>query len=224
MRIKKISCDKIVVQLTDSDLEYFDLDFCERPPQAADLHKMLFEVMELVKTETGFDPYNGGQVVVEAAMSSDGLSLTISRMGTGKKGMTREEFSKVKRVGVKLSGTSEQLTKKDIKSILDNVNIKKSHGESMIFIFNSFSDFEKAVSSLPDADFTDVLLYKDNNRYALIYNEKPDIIKYNILSEFAVHKAKNDVASYSIKEHWSLVLEDDKLSEMAENIRKMNLL
>ena len=50
--------------------------------------------MELVKSETGFDPYNGGQVVVEAAMSQNGMSLTISKIRTGNSSITRGQFNK----------------------------------------------------------------------------------------------------------------------------------
>ena len=102
MRIKKISSDKIVVQLTDTDLEYFDLDIGERPPQAADLHNFLFEVMELVQTETGFDPYHGGQVIVEASTSSEGMSLVISKIHNDKSRVSREDFSKRKKIRVKI--------------------------------------------------------------------------------------------------------------------------
>ena len=128
MRIKKISNDKIVVQLTDSDLEYFDVDIDNATPQSTDLHKFLFEVMELVKRVTGFAPYNGGQVVVEAAMSQNGMSLTISKIRTGNSSITREQFNKAKKVTVK---SKECVSHTDIAQLAECSGIRKRNLKKM---------------------------------------------------------------------------------------------
>ncbi len=222
MRIKKISSDKIIVQLTDSDLEYFDLDIDRCRPQAADLHKLLFEVMELVKTETGFDPYNGGQVVVEAAMSQNGMSLTISKLRPENKKLSREEFAKVKRIS-----TKSALTADDVRSIADGMREsrpKKSTSKKSVHIFNTYADFEAAVCVIAADGLKDAQLYRRGGRYALVYAAMPEHRVENLLSEYCVHTLHNDVAAYSIGESWVPVSEGEALVTMAENIRKMNYL
>ena len=222
LRIKKVSSDKIIVQLTDSDLEYFDLDIEKNRPQGEDLHKLLFKVMELVKTETGFDPYSGGQVVVEASMSQNGMSLIISKVRTEKSGITREEFSRVKRISVKSSVTAG-----DIADIAKSVGlkIKKPCASSKTaFIFDNFQDFEKAVCALDELEFSNVYLYRRSDRYALIYNKSAKTKEQNILSEYSVHIKQGDVAADSIMESWSFAAKDESLAEMVNNIRKINYL
>ena len=220
LRIKKISSDKIIVQLTDSDLEYFDLDIDRSQPQAADLHKLLFEVMELVKTETGFDPYNGGQVIVEASMSQNGMSLIISKIRSRKQKMTREEFSKVKSVSVK-SG----LTAEDIRKIADNLKpCKKTISKKSILIFDSYEDLETAMCVVPCEEFNSAKLYRRGGRYAVVYKKAPECKSENILSEYSVHTLRNDIVANSINESWDLVTHGCGLMDMADNIRKMNYL
>lgn len=224
MRIKKISSDKIVVQLTDTDLEYFDLDITENAPQAADLHKFLFEVMELVQTETGFDPYHGGQVVVEATTSPSGMSLIISKIHSDKKRVSRDEFSKVKNIKVK--NTAGKLTQNDIAELAYNCGTprtkrKKRVSENSVFVFESFSDFEAMVNVLDTFNFSFAALYRNGGRYALI-SRAFTVQEQNIISEYAVKYIRNDVVAFDIKEGWVLVAKDNKLAEMAENLREVN--
>ncbi len=223
MRIKKISSDKIVVQLTDTDLEYFDLDIGERPPQASDLHNFLFEVMELVQTETGFDPYHGGQVVVEASTSSDGMSLVISKIHNDKRQVNRENFSKIKNIRVKNAG---KVTHADVSNLVADAGIpctkrKKRVSDNTVFIFESFSDFESAVNVVDTFNFALAELYRDCARYALI-SRAFTIQERNIISEYAMNCVKNDVVAFDIREGWKLVAKNNELCEMTENLRKMN--
>lgn len=227
MRIKKISNDKIVVQLTDTDLAYFDLDVGECVPKAADLHKFLFEVMELVQTETGFDPYHGGQVVVEATASANGMSLIISKIKSGKQQISREDFSRIKNIRVKSSKGDESIEDKEISDLVGKLGIarKKNHkkdSKNTVFVFDNFSDFETAVCMIGNADFSQASLYREGARYALVYSAKPDACECNIMSEYAAKKITNDVAAYSIIEGWTLVTRYESLNVMAENLRQMN--
>ena len=224
MRIKKISSDKIIVQLTDSDLEYYDLDIDQSRPQAEDLHKLLFEVMELVKTETGFDPYNGGQVIVEASMSQNGMSLIISKIRSDKKRMTRDEFSKVKNITVKSDISAEDVTEIAKRVGLKTREKKRNTVSKTTFIFNSFQDFENAICAVGETDFSNVSLYRAGERYALIFNGNLKDVEHNILSEYSIHIKYGDIAALSIRESWDLTAENEELLEMADNLRKMNYL
>lgn len=209
MRIRKISNDKIAVQLTDTDLEYFAPDLKEKTPQAADLHKFLFDVMELVKSETGFDPYNGGQVVVEATASPGGMSLIISKIRT-KKTMTREEFARVKKINVKECG------------IKSEIKPKKKMNKYSTYIFENFSDFENAMINVTVTDFINAGLYRKKDGYALITNSDMAKTDHNRLSEYALKSMKNDIFAYGIFETWSKVASGETLSELVGNLRKMN--
>lgn len=219
MRIRKISNDKIVVQLTDTDLEYFDLDFDEKAPQATDLHKFLFEVMELVQTETGFDPYHGGQVVVEATTSANGMSLIISKVHTNKKAVTREEFARVKRVKVKPA--REKVLHDDISSLVSHPKRRKRTSESSVYIFENFQDFEEAVKVLDTFNFSLASLYREGERYALI-STAFTLQERNIITEYAIQSVTNDIIANDIKEGWTLVVMGSEMHEMAENLKKIN--
>lgn len=204
-----------MVQLTDTDLEYFAPDFKEHTPQAADLHKFLLEVMELVQTETGFDPYNGGQVVVEATSSPGGMCLIISKIHT-KKSLTRDEFSRIKNIRVKKKTDYGETVNQPI------CKHRKRDCENTVFVFESFRDFEDAVVILNDIDFSDTSLYRNKERYALIMRSGITEREYNLLSEYSQKTIKNDVTAYGICESWKKISENEALAEMAKNIQNMN--
>ena len=72
MRIEKLNKDKIKVTLTTAELINLDIDVKRLSPDSKELHTFLFHIMETIREETGFNPYNG-QVVVEATPSQDGI-------------------------------------------------------------------------------------------------------------------------------------------------------
>ena len=224
MRIQKISTDKVVVQLTDADLEHFDLDFEKRAPQAADLHKLLFRVMDIVKDETGFDAYRGGQVVVEATPLENGISLIITKIRTEKEPVSKIDASKVKGVRVKNS-KSKDLTHDDIKRIAERLGITKNQknkrNDNISFVFDSFDDFESAVFAVSDMDFEKMRLYRKGKRYALVAKYNPEVKKFNILSEYSANISKRDVVADGINEGWKLVAQNGELRNMASELKRM---
>lgn len=222
MRIQKISTDKVVVQLTDTDLEHFDLDFEKSIPQAADLHKLLFEVMEIVKNETGFDAYRGGQVVVEATPFENGLSLLITKIRTEKKSMSYEDFSKIKRVRVKEKRAVSHDELRDMAKKLGIIkDSKNSKNELVSYIFDNFENLESAVCAVPDLDFSDMVLCRNDKKYALIGKRNAEIKEFNVLSEYTARISGKDIVANRIKEGWQLIAENDELVRMTNEIRKM---
>lgn len=205
MEIKKISCDRIIVRLDDSDLENFDIDIEKRIPQAEDLHRFMYKVMELVRLETGFDPYNGGQVVVEAEALADGIKLVISKIRTGTGKITRNEFAKVKRIGVKCKTSSNEASGK------------------RTYIIEEFSDLEAAMTVTEPKIFQNASLYKRNSGYALVFNGECKGIPYNILSEYAVSTTRNSVIADRVNESWQELAKGESLVRMAEEISTMNM-
>lgn len=111
MKIKKMSDNAVNVYLTNSELAIYDINPEEAASSSADLHRFLYDVMEEVRNETDFDPYNGGQVVVEASRFEFGMVLEISKIIPKTKErtkLTREQFKKVKRVRVAKTVTIEK--------------------------------------------------------------------------------------------------------------------
>ena len=222
LRIRKISCDKISVYIADDDFEKFDLDFDKKMPQAADLHKFLFEVMEVVKTETGFDPYNGGQVVVEAEVSEGGLTLNITKIRTRKNKISREEFRRARAVKVK-SG-AEAVSASDLSGLIKQLKSASDTDEksgNIAFVFASFEDLESAMCGIDENVPEESELYRDDERYALIIPF--DIMKnnYGILYEYAHNSVRSDVALQSIREGWKCVLRGSELEVMHRKLQTM---
>ena len=91
MRIEKLNKDKIKVTLTTAELINLDIDVKRLSPDSKELHTFLFHIMETIREETGFNPYNG-QVVVEATPSQDGISILVKRLKKGIKKITEEQF------------------------------------------------------------------------------------------------------------------------------------
>ena len=91
MRIEKLNKDKIKVTLTTAELINLDIDVKRLSPDSKELHTFLFHIMETIREETGFNPYNG-QVVVEATPSQDGISILVKRLNKGIKKITEEQF------------------------------------------------------------------------------------------------------------------------------------
>ena len=59
MRIEKLNKDKIKVTLTTAELINLDIDVKRLSPDSKELHTFLFHIMETIREETGFNPYNG---------------------------------------------------------------------------------------------------------------------------------------------------------------------
>ncbi len=79
MKIEKIEANKIRVILSELDLIDMNINVKALTPDSPRLHGFLYEIMEKVKAQTGFNPYSG-QVVVEATPNRDGITLTVTKL------------------------------------------------------------------------------------------------------------------------------------------------
>lgn len=227
MRIKKISSDKVTVYLSRQDLEFFDFCPGDTVPQSGDLHKFLFDIMEVIQTETGFDPYHGGQVVVEAVHSPDGMRLNIRKIGMVKQEkLTRSQFEKIKSVKV-CDASSSKAVRNRLLKVLEQLQAE-SKGVSEIhkteyetFIFSDFAALEAGLCMLDDDTAEKCVLYRNNERYALVARIERYSKEYNLLSEYAVICRGGDVLAADIREGWKELAREDKLAEMAEAMRNM---
>ena len=84
LKIEKIEINKIKVTLSALDLIDMNISVKSLTPDSPVLHGFLHDVMEMVKAETGFNPYSG-QVMVEATPSDDGIVLMVTKLSEEKK-------------------------------------------------------------------------------------------------------------------------------------------
>ena len=223
MRIKKISSDEVTVYLSRQDLEYFDFHVDGGVPREGELNNFLFELMEVVHNETGFDPYTGGQVMVEAVHSQSGMKLNISRVSVGKRQkLTRAQFGRVKSISVKSEEAKirDNLAKLAHDLMLNSQNSAKRQA-SETFVFGSFDDMELALCSAELEDIIKCVLYRSGDRYAIVARTRSGSRLYNTLSEFADIFCGGDVLAADINEGWIEVAGGEKLKAMAEAVRSM---
>ena len=145
MRIEKLNKDKIKVTLTTAELINLDIDVKRLSPDSKELHTFLFHIMETIREETGFNPYNG-QVVVEATPSQDGISILVKRLNKGIKKITEEQFKKVVSVKPK----------------------KKEPGTECVFYFETFNDMYGAISEMDKSILAKASLFKLNKTYCIL--------------------------------------------------------
>ena len=193
MKIEKVQNDKIKVTLTPADLVLYDIEEDSLRPDSPKLHKFLFDIMENVKEETGFNPYSG-QVVVEAQRDESGISLTISKINIG---------TKINKIP------------KNIKAVSAKPRIKQ-----IKYIFKSFDDLCMALKTVDYEAIRSGSLYKYDNRWYLLnsFSQKTDLI----LREFCNEARETKSADTFLAEHASLIAEGGELVKMAEGIKALD--
>ena len=199
MRIERLNSDKIKVTLTMADLISFDIDIAELSPNSKELHNFLFNIMETIRVETGFNPYNG-QVVVEATPSSEGMSIVVSRIKSG----------------------SSKITRSDIKRGVTITAKQKKKTDTEIYYFEVFDDLCGALVLLSEEILLKSSLYKLGETFCYILRASGETAKGRaVLSEFSSKKSKYPLQLTYIIEHGILVAEYEKLADMAENIKRL---
>lgn len=199
MRIEKLNKDKIKVTLTTAELINLDIDVKRLSPDSKELHTFLFHIMETIREETGFNPYNG-QVVVEATPSRDGISIMIKRLNRDSKKITKEQFEKVTSVKIK----------------------KKKQSTELVFYFETFNDMCGAICGMDRDSLANASLFKLNKTYCiLIKNDNENTKGIYIIKEFAERMSIYPLQNEYIKEHALLVAKGQKLVEMAENVKRL---
>ena len=231
MRIKKVSSDRVTVYLSAGDLEFFNFHPGEGSSNAGDLHNFLFELMEVVRSETGFDPYNGGQVMVEAMHSSEGMKLEISKIGISKpKKPTREQFNNAKSVRVRTKDYEFKdiaaLSKEDFLRLMRSISAcamgttdRKPGYET--FIFTDFAELEGALCLLDSAAVAQCILYRNEEKYAIVAKIRRWEKAYNLLSEFSEANRGGDLLAADINEGWKEVARGEALQTMADAVKSM---
>lgn len=196
MRIERLSDNKIKVTLTETDLMGMNIKAEQLRPDSYELHTFLFNIMEAVKEETDFNPYNG-QVVVEATPSKEGISIVISKISVQSGKISQSQFKKVK-------------------SITPRMRASETH----IFCFAGIDEVCGAITELDDATLLDSALYKYSNRYYYVLSDAKKHIKcLGVLVEYSAHK--ENLKETFLKEHGTLIAEGEGLLNMAQGVKKI---
>lgn len=200
MRIEKLNNDKIKVTLTSNDLINLDVDLASLSPNSQELHNFLFNIMETIQIETGFNPYNG-QVVVEATPSSDGMSILVSKIKPiQKQNITKEELKK---------------------GITVKARLKKQR-DTTIFYFDIFEDLCNALRELNREELIESSLYSLNKVFCYVLHHSSHFLRCNsVLTEFSSKPSKYPMQFTYIKEHGKLIAEGEKLADMAQNLQRL---
>ncbi len=199
MRIEKLNSNKIKVTLTTMDLVNLNIDVEQLAPDSKELHSFLFHIMETIKEETGFNPYNG-QVIVEATPSREGISILVSKIACESKKISKEKFNKAKGVTVKL---------------------REAYG-SRIFYFNSFDDMCMALTEVSAEFLMNSCLYQLNSTYCFInQNDIKNSVCSSVMADFSVKSSDRSLQSTYIKEHGKLIAKGNELVLMSKEIRTL---
>ena len=194
MKIEIIEENKIRVVLTHTELEERNLTPDNLKKNTPYLNEFLFEIMEHIREETGFNPYNG-QVVVEAAPENEGLVLMVTKLTTQKRKMSLEK-----------------------KKQYINAKPKRVRKRKNIYIFNDFEDLCGAVMRLDKRAFDNSSLYKLEGKFYYYLIQGAGFEKSNaILSEYSERFGKMCSKAY-LEEHGNKIFEHDGLYNMALNL------
>ncbi len=201
MRIEKLAENKIKVTLSAADLTRLNIDIKQLTPASKELHSFLFHLMETVRLETGFNPYNG-QVVVEATPFSEGISVIISKLKSSDGNITKEQLRRAKVV---------------------KASVKRRSAEADVFFFNSFDDLCGAFMRIEEDAFLHSMLYKIGESYCFLIKKESNFpASRHILSEFSAGRSGGSVRAEHVREHGELIAAGKKLAKMAEEIKKLD--
>lgn len=201
MRIEKLADNKIKVTLTTADLTRLNIDINNLTPASRELHAFLFHIMETVRAETGFNPYNG-QIVVEATPMREGISVLISKLKRVKANFTREQLKRARVV---------------------RASVKRTDAEADVFGFADFDDLCGAFALMEYNAFLHIKLYKIDGIYCCLMDRKCGFNAVrHILSEFAGKVLPSPVRAEYVIEHGELIASGEKLARMAAGIKKLN--
>ncbi len=203
MKIEKINKDRIMVTLSPTDLSDYNIDINALGPNCKELHSLLFNIMEMIRDETGFNPYNG-QVVVEATPFKDGITLIVSKMGAAQTRLAIEEFKRNVKVTARLKSPD------------------KAAARNAVFYFPDFDSACMSLARLTDEILFDGAFYRLDKAFCLAMKNAEKHAKYiDLIKEFAESVSYNPLKYVFAAEHGSLIAEGEELVEMARHIRSL---
>ena len=187
--------------LTMEDLIYYNLKPEKLSAQSPRLQKFIFNIMDNVRRETGFNPYKGA-VAVEAVQSTEGMVLYISGLKTG-----LEEAKNV---------TINGETKKIKVICRKNVSSKNS------YCFDDFSDLCEALANLNDLSLSKSSVYKYDGSWYFILGTGEDFERSHcVLSEYCTFYGGMIYSENFLNEHGEFIAGGESLVSLAVGVRNL---
>lgn len=199
MKIEILEKNKVKVSLSMEDLLIYNLKPEHLTPDSPQLHKFLFQIMENVERETGFNPHNG-QVVVEATQNSEGITLIISKL--------------------KHVAAPKKPPRSKVKSIRPVVHSKIS--ETIVYRFDQFEHLCTALSHIQKDTLHGSRLYAYEKSFYLVsdYGHGPQQDHFAIC-EFCSSYGNGVYEEAFVREHGSCIAAGPSLVSMADGIKNL---
>ena len=197
MHIEKEDSNRIKVILKSIDLRKMNVSIENLKPDSPQLHDFLYEVMERVREETGFNPYHG-QIVVEASHMGDGMVLTVTRVSDRVNKMNVNR-AKIRKARATLKNQEEAVT---------------------AFIFYEFDDFFEGVKLLSARTLMNTYYYKYKGYHVLLVKGVLREEKCR-LREYASRIKCGQMLTAFFAEHAELIASGEKMVSMADGISKL---
>lgn len=204
MQIKMLEENKIRVDITTEDLDSMNIDIDALGSETIELNRFLFNIMETIKAETGFDPY-GAQVLMEAARDKDGnISILISKVKQRAPKITREQFKRLR----------------DLRPVSDDTVSRDIHIET--FYIESFDDVCRLLRLLKYNILLKCALYKMDNEYCVLMEYSQKTMKaLGIMAEFSLRRSHSPMQEAYVREHGELIARGRRLAMMGKGIKEL---
>ncbi len=200
MKIELVENQKVKVTLSDSDLVYYNLKPETLSPNSAELHRFLFNIMDNVRHETGFNPYRG-QVVVEAVRSGCGITLYISKIKEKERQVSLENAKKVCRV----------------KAVKPRSTKRRNR-----YMFSDFDSLIGAIKQLKNNVLSVSSLYRYNARWYFILGDCCSFdTAHSVLSEYCSEFGGMVYSEDFLDEHGEKVADRYSLVTMGDGIKRV---
>ena len=205
MHIEQLEKNKVKVTLTVDDLHMMDIDISTLGNESVKLNTFLFNIMEKVKEETDFNPY-GGQVLMEAMPTAEGVSIFVSKVLDDKK-ITKDAFKNVKTIRAK--GVEKKSAQTDSDSM------------ELFYIEN----FDNVCSVLRELKYNTLLkceLYKFEDEYCMmVKRDFKSVQSMGVLWEFSERKSVYCMQQDFVREHGTLIAKGRKLANMGKGVKSL---
>lgn len=216
MKIEQIAPDKVRVTLSEDDLVDMEIDPTHFLSDTAALNGFIIELMHEIYKKTDFNPYQGN-ITMEAQSELNGMTIMLSKgetpMFSGKgqiKGI----------IGVPKSRIPKNTEKKKRK--IKSVKAIKRPQVMQTFAFDDFENVCKALVRMNEKIVSVSELYRTDEGYALLIpTDKNCLDDIAMVMEFADNVRRSMVFEH-IREHSECVAKGEKLTAMAQGIRKLN--
>jgi negative regulator of genetic competence, sporulation and motility len=201
MQIRKIDFNKVQVLITAVDLMTFDMDMESLRPNSPALHTFLFEIMDKIQSETGFNP-NNGQIIIEAAQAGgESIMLTVTKLAR--------------------NNTGKHLSRKQIKNI--KAVARQPKKSVSVYAFESFDDVRSLLGRVRADALSGGGLYELEGVYYLeVYLTSADR-SHPLIEEYALERDASELSAAFLTEHAKTLAQGEKLVALAKGIKRYGL-